>query len=221
MNGLILAEAGMTFAEAWGYGGWLMWVLLAMSIAGLACCVYFILTLRADNVAPLRLRRDLPKYLMGDDPEEARRLCEDAPSPLAAVMLATLDAIRNAPHAGAPLIAQVAESEGRRQAEAIEGRTQWLLDIATIAPMVGLLGTVIGMLGAFGSVASDVAAAKPAMLAAGVAQAIVTTIFGLLVAIPAMALYAYFRRRAGRLVSHLEGVCAELVAILSSKHAGE
>ena len=140
----------MTFAEAWGYGGWLMWVLLAMSIAGLACCVYFILTLRADNVAPLRLRRDLPKYLMGDDPEEARRLCEDAPSPLAAVMLATLDAIRNAPHAGAPLIAQVAGSEGRRQAELIEGRTQWLLDIATIAPMVGLLGTVIGMLGPSG-----------------------------------------------------------------------
>ena len=214
MNGLILAEAGMTFAEAWGYGGWLMWVLLAMSIAGLACCVYFILTLRADNVAPLRLRRDLPKYLTGDDTEEA-------PSPLSAVMLATLDAIRNAPHANATLIAQVAESEGRRQAEAIEGRTQWLLDIATIAPMVGLLGTVIGMLGAFGSVASDVAAAKPAMLAAGVAQAIVTTIFGLLVAIPAMALYAYFRRRAGRLVSHLEGVCAELIAILGSKHAGE
>ena len=221
MNGLMLTEAGMTFAEAWGYGGWLMWVLLAMSVAGLACCVYFVLTLRADNVAPLRLRRDLPKYLVSDDPEEARRLCEDAPSPLSAVMLATLDAIRNAPHADASLIAQVAESEGRRQAEAIEGRTQWLLDIATIAPMVGLLGTVIGMLGAFGSVASDVAAAKPAMLAAGVAQAIVTTIFGLLVAIPAMALYAYFRRRAGRLVSHLEGVCAELVAILGSKHAGE
>lgn len=221
MTGLLFAEAGMSFAEAWAYGGWLMWVLLAMSVAGLACCVYFLVTLRAETVAPMRLRRDLPKYLLSDDPDEARRLCEDAPSPLASVMLATLDAVRNAPHADAALIAQVAESEGRRQAELIDGRTQWLLDIATIAPMVGLLGTVIGMLQAFGAVASDVAAAKPTLLAEGVSQAIVTTVFGLLVAIPAMAFYACFRRRAGKLVSLLEGASAELVAVLGSKHAQE
>ena len=221
MSGLFLAAAGMTLAEAWACGGWLMWVLLAMSVAGVTACVYFLATLREGTVVPPRLRRDLPTYLLGDDPEEARRLCEDAPSPLAAVMLATLDAVRNAPRADAALLAQVAQSEGRRQAEAIEGRTQWLLDIATIAPLVGLLGTVIGMLGAFGAVASDVAAAKPTLLAEGVAQAIVTTIFGLAVAIPAMVFYAYFRRRAGRLVSLLESVCAELVAVLGSKHARE
>ena len=213
--------ARMTLAEAWACGGWIMWVLLAMSVAGLAACLYILLTLRLGAVAPLRLRRDLPKYLLSDDPNEARRLCEDAPSPLAAVMLATLDAVRNAPRADAMLIVQVAESEGRRQAGIIEGRIQWLLDIATIAPLIGLLGTVVGMLGAFGAVAVDVAAAKPTLLAQGVAQAIVTTIFGLIVAIPAMACYAWFRRRAAALVSVLEGASAELVAILGSKHAQE
>ncbi len=214
-------DAQMTLAQAWEYGGWLMWVLLAMSVAGVSICLYFLATLRIDTVTPRRLRRDLPTYLVADDPNEARRLCEDKPSPLSSVILATLDAIRNAPRANAELIAKVAESEGSRQAEQIQGQTQWLLDIATLAPMVGLLGTVLGMFQAFGAVASNVAAAKPTLLAEGVSKAIVTTIFGLLVAIPSMAFYAYFRRRAGRLVSELEGACAELVAIISSKHAQE
>lgn len=216
---LLVADAQMTLLQAWEYGGWLMWVLLGMSVAGVAICLYFLATFRLDNIVPKRLKRDLPTFLVSDDSNEARRLCEDSPSPLASVMLATLDAIRNAPRANSEMIAKVAESEGTRQAEQIHGQTQWLLDIATIAPMVGLLGTVLGMLQAFGAVASDVAAAKPTLLAAGVSKAIVTTIFGLLVAIPAMAFYAYFRRRASRLVSELEGSCSELVAILCSKHA--
>lgn len=213
--------ARMTLTQAWAAGGWLMWVLLAMSVAVAAVCLYFLATLRPSAVTPPRLRRDLPKYLVSDDPNEARRLCEDVPSPLSSVMLATLDAVRNAPKADATLISKVAESEGTRQADLIQGQTQWLLDIAAIAPMVGLLGTVIGMLQAFGAVAADVAAAKPTLLAEGVSKAIVTTIFGLLVAIPAMAFYAFFRRRAAKLVAGLEGACAELVAILGSKHAQE
>ncbi len=222
MTTLFLGDiAQMTFQEAWLAGGWLMWVLLGMSVIGLTICLYFLVTLQRRSVVPTRLRRDLPKYLLAEDPTEARRLCEDTPSPLAAVMLATLDAVRDAPKANLELISKVAESEGARQADDIQGKTQWLLEIAAIAPMVGLLGTVMGMLDAFGAVASDVAAAKPALLAAGVSKAIITTIFGLFVAIPAMFFYAYFRRKAGRLVSDLENACASLIAVLGSKHAQE
>lgn len=215
----ILAETGtMTLLQAWDVGGWLMWVLLAMSVMGAGLCLYFLGTLRLGAVVPNRLRRDLPKYLASDDPSEARRLCEDVPSPLSSVILSTLDAVRNAPRADVTMIAKVAESEGARQSDLIQGQTQWLLDIATIAPMVGLLGTVIGMLQAFGAVATDVAAAKPTLLAEGVSKAIVTTIFGLIIAIPMMVFYAYFRRRASKLVAELEGACAELIAVLGSKH---
>ncbi|MEG1480360.1 MAG: MotA/TolQ/ExbB proton channel family protein [Kiritimatiellia bacterium] len=215
----ILAETGtMTLLQAWDVGGWLMWVLLAMSVMGAGLCLYFLGTLRLGAVVPNRLRRDLPKYLASDDPSEARRLCEDVPSPLSSVILSTLDAVRNAPRADVTMIAKVAESEGARQSDLIQGQTQWLLDIATIAPMVGLLGTVIGMLQAFGAVATDVAAAKPTLLAEGVSKAIVTTIFGLIIAIPMMVFYAYFRRRAAKLVAELEGACAELIAVLGSKH---
>lgn len=210
----------MTFMSAWESGGALMWVLLAMSVISVTMICYFLVALRIGNVVPKRLRRDLPEYL-SSNAAEARRLCEDVPSPLSAVMIATMDALRNAPNATPEMISKVAESEGSRQADVIQGQTQWLLDIATIAPMVGLLGTVFGMLYAFGAVGSDMAAAKPTELAAGVSKAIVTTIFGLIVAIPSMACYAWFRRRAVRLVAELEGVCTEFVAILSSKHTQE
>ena len=219
MTFLAASAATMTLLEAWEHGGWVMWVLLGMSVIGATFCLYFLATLRERAVAPRRLRRDLPSYLLQADTTEARRLCEDTPSPLSAVMIATLDAVRSAPCASAELISKVAESEGARQSDLIQGQTQWLLEIATIAPMVGLLGTVMGMLSAFGAVASDLAAAKPTLLAEGVSQAIITTIFGLFVAIPAMMMYAFFRRRAAKLVATLESAWAELVAVLTSKHA--
>ena len=96
-------------------------------------------------------------------------------------------------------------AEGGRIAARAYAAVDWLADIAAIAPLVGLLGTVLGMFQAFGGIASDVSAgAKPVVLAQGVSQAIVTTIFGLVVAIPSLVLYAFFRRRAQKRVAELE-----------------
>ena len=83
--------------------------------------------------------------------------------------------------------------------------------------MIGLLGTVFGMLRAFGSVARDIASAKPVVLAEGVSQALVTTAFGLIVGIPAMMFYAYFRRRAAKQISHLEAASTDILTALMSK----
>ena len=85
------------------------------------------------------------------------------------------------------------------------GRGAQLGELAGLEPLVGLLGTVLGMFRAFGGIASDVAAgAKPVVLAQGVSQAIVTTIFGLAVAIPALLAHAFFRRRAQRRIAEIE-----------------
>jgi len=100
------------------------------------------------------------------------------------------------------------ESEGKRIAARANAAVDWLADVAAIAPLVGLLGTVLGMFQAFGGIASDVSAgAKPVVLAQGVSQAIVTTIFGLTVAIPSLVAYAFFRRRAARRIAELEEEC--------------
>ncbi len=97
-------------------------------------------------------------------------------------------------------------AEGGRIADSMMAAVDWLADIAAITPLVGLLGTVLGMFRAFGGIASDVAAgAKPVVLAQGVSQAIVTTIFGLAVAIPCLVAYAFFRRRAAKRIAEIEG----------------
>ena len=97
------------------------------------------------------------------------------------------------------------EAEGGRIADRMMSAVDWLADIAAIAPLVGLLGTVLGMFQAFGGIASDVSAgAKPVVLAQGVSQAIVTTIFGLTVAIPCLVAYAFFRRRAQKRIAEME-----------------
>ena len=96
-------------------------------------------------------------------------------------------------------------AEGARIADAMTAAVDWLADIAAIAPLVGLLGTVLGMFQAFGGIASDVSAgAKPVVLAQGVSQAIVTTIFGLVVAIPSLVAHAIFRRRVQRRIAEIE-----------------
>lgn len=104
-------------------------------------------------------------------------------------------------------------AEGRRIASRLNAAVDWLADIAAIAPLVGLLGTVLGMFQAFGGIAADVSAgAKPVVLAQGVSQAIVTTIFGLVVAIPCLCAYAVFRRRAQKRIAELETAVEEILA---------
>ena len=211
---------GMSFKQAWTYGGWIMWVLAVISVFALAMVFYFMTVLRAGAVAPRELLSDILGRVRANDLNEVRRLCDRHPCPLSAVVLASLDCLRNVPQCDVSLLRGAVESEGARQADAIQGQTEFLLDVATIAPLLGLLGTVLGMLTAFSSVASDIASAKPVVLAAGVSQAIVTTIFGLIVAIPCMAFYAWFRRRASRQISNLETASAEvLTAIIGASAA--
>lgn len=205
---------GMSFKQAWEYGGWIMWVLAALSVFALAMVFYFVIVLRAGSVTPHELMVDLLARIRANDLNEVRRLCDRHPCPLSSVVLATLDCLRNVPQCDVSLLRGATEAEGARQADAIQGQTEFLLDVATIAPLLGLLGTVLGMLTAFGSVASDIASAKPVVLAAGVSQAIVTTVFGLVVAIPCMAFYAWFRRRASRQISNLETASSEVLTAI-------
>ena len=103
------------------------------------------------------------------------------------------------------------ESEGGRIADRLMAQVEWLADLGAIAPLVGLLGTVLGMFQAFGGIASDLAAnARPVVLAQGVSQAIVTTVFGLVVSIPCLACHAFLRRRTARRIAGLESLAVDL-----------
>lgn len=195
-------------------GGWLMYVLGAMSVAGVALVIYFLVVLRREQVLPRRFLDSVRSLIREGRVVEASHACRSDSSAMAAILGAALDyALRSAkPDAG--LLREIVEGEGGRQATIIQNQTQYLLDIAVIAPMVGLLGTVMGMLTAFNTVALDLAKAKPMLLAQGVSQALVTTVAGLLVAIPAMMAYAYFRGRTSRLISDLEKNSADLLTLI-------
>jgi biopolymer transport protein ExbB len=217
------AEGVGGFAAGWRElmekGGWLMYVLLAMSLLGLALVIYFFVVLRVSQVAPRPLQRELADRIRSGAMEEARRACEYRSCPLAAVTLSALDYVRDIPSPNPELLRDVIEGAGGRQAEAIQGQTQYLLDIAAVAPMIGLLGTVFGMLRAFSGVAEGLASAQPVVLAAGVSQALITTAFGLIVGIPAMMFYAYFRRKAAKLVAYLEAASTDVLTALLTKRA--
>lgn len=211
-------KEGLSVKEIYESGGWLMHVLSGMSVLALALVIHLFAALRTDRIAPKPLRRDILEKVGADAIDDARRACEYRSCPLSDIFLAATDYMRAVPNVDPALLKDVVEGEGRRQAEAIQGRTQYLLDIAVISPMVGLLGTVFGMLRAFNAVALDIAKAKPILLAAGVSQALITTAYGLMVGIPAMMFYAYFRQSASKSVSHLESASSEVfTALLGGK----
>jgi len=207
----------MSLQEIIETGGWIMYVLGAMSILGLAFVVYFLFVLRQEEVVPAEFVKDMRQMLAAGRLDEARLIASKRPSPIAAIASAAMDYTDRTTAPDPSLLKEIIEGEGSRQAALIQNQTQYLLDIAVIAPMIGLLGTVMGMLKAFNAVALDIAKAKPMLLAAGVSQALVTTAAGLIVGIPAMIAYAYFRGRSSKLLSNLETASADLLTLLVRK----
>ena len=210
--------AGPTFEELFRAGGWIMWVLAGLSVLALANVAWLLLTLRRGVTAPRAVVHDVTDKLRQGDLDEARKVCDYRPCPFSHVAMAAIDAARNLPDGENATLSAVVEGEGARQANLLQSRSQWLLDIASIAPMAGLLGTVLGMLAAFRGVGGDtLASAKPVVLAQGVSLALVTTIAGLMVAIPCMCFYAWFRRQAAKQVATLECLAADVVMIILSR----
>lgn len=196
-------------------------VLGALSVGTLTLILYFFVVLRKRQVVPEPLRSELMEKIRAGDLDDARRLCGFRRGPLTAVMLTALDHIKSIPDADPMLLRDVVEAEGARQSESIQGQTQYLMDIAVVAPMIGLLGTVFGMMIAFNAVSDQIAVVRPTALVAGVNKAMLTTAFGLVVGIPAMMFYAYFRRCSSKLVSLLESASADLFMALLSRRAAK
>ncbi len=205
---------GIPWRWYWESGGWILYVLLAFSIFTVAVIFYLFAVLRPGPVLPASLRRELEEKIRVGAWTEALRACVYRPCPLAAVFQAVLQPLESSRTVTPVELREALESEGSRQADALQSPPQYLLDLAVIAPMVGFLGTVWGMMQAFGAISLNVEHAQPVVLANGVAQALVTTVGGLMIAIPAMMFYAYFRRRAMRLIARLETVSDELFALL-------
>ncbi|HEY1769048.1 MAG TPA: MotA/TolQ/ExbB proton channel family protein [Chthoniobacterales bacterium] len=133
---------------------------------------------------------------------------------VARVVQQTLDFMTKNPNADFAQAREIAETEGARIATSLNNRVTYLADIGTIGPLVGLFGTVVGIIKSFGALGSDLGPSYT-LLSKGISEALINTCGGLGIGITAMIFYAFFRGRAQRLVSDLESACTHIIALLS------
>jgi biopolymer transport protein ExbB len=138
---------------------------------------------------------------------------------IARVVQKMLDFTTKNPNADFQQVREIAETEGTRVAAGLNNRVVLLADIGMIAPMLGLLGTVIGIIRSFGALGADLGTARYALLSRGISEALVNTCAGLAIGIPAMIFYAFFRGRAQRIISDLESAVTHILALLSLQYS--
>ena len=180
-------------------GGWLMLPIVVCSIIAAAIILERLWSLQPKRVLPVNLAVQVKEWVHNDqlDPEHLQSLHESSPL---GQMLATGLANRRAPR---ELIKESIEDVGRHTVHELERYLHALGTIAAISPLMGLLGTVIGMIKVFAAITAS-GVGNPGVLAGGISEALITTAAGLCVAIPALIGYRYLRARVDALVVQME-----------------
>ncbi len=188
--------------------------LVVVSVIALALVVEHLLTIRRDVLMPEGLAEQLRGSVANDQLAEADQHCRATPSALSEVVAAGLAETAG----GWPAIEKGMEEALAEQSARLLRKIDYLSVIGNIAPMIGLLGTVFGMIFAFQEVAQTQGAARAAELASGIYQALVTTVGGLIVAIPSLAAFAVFRNRVDQLIAETGGAAQHAVSPLKRAH---
>ncbi len=196
-------------------GGPVMIPLGILSVIAVMLVLVYLFTLRRGAIVTKRYMTTADALLRKRDYLGLLAISNRHREAVARIMQRTLDFVTQHPEATFAEAREIAETEGTRQAAALNQRITYLADIGTIAPMLGLFGTVLGMIKSFSVVASDIVASRPIMLAEGVSEALVTTATGLVIGIPAMAAYAFFRGRVQSLIAELEAASTQLIALMA------
>jgi len=174
-------------------------VIILLSIAAVALVVEHLVTIREPVLMPPGLADEVRELAAASKLAAARQRCRMQPSFLAFVFEAGLSEVDG----GWPAVEKAMEDAAADQSARLLRKVEYLSVIGNLAPMLGLLGTVIGMILAFRRVADTQGAARAADLAQGIYLALVTTVEGLIVAIPSLAAFAVFRNRVDQLVAEV------------------
>jgi biopolymer transport protein ExbB len=188
--------------------GWPIWFLLLASVIAVALIIERSVSLRAPNIIPPELLEQVITVYrrQGMNDEALARLAKD--SPLGAVLAAGL---RN--HKSSRFVMKEAiEEAGRAVAHDLERFLTTLGTIATASPLLGLFGTVIGMIEIFGSQAPG--GTNPQLLAHGISVALYNTAFGIAISIPSLIFYRHFKNKVDTFVVEMEQLAAKLVDIV-------
>lgn len=175
--------------------GWPIWPLLACSIVALALVIERFSSLKTMKIAPPKLLGEAMVVSQSALPPADVVLKLERNSLLGEVLASGLLALGANPRISEADLRSTLEGAGRQAAHKLERYLAALATIASAAPLLGLLGTVIGMIEIFGAQAGNTGGGNPAQLAQGISIALYNTAFGLMVAIPALIFWRYFRGR--------------------------
>jgi biopolymer transport protein ExbB len=197
-------------------GGWAMIPLGLMSVITVMLVLVYLFTLRRGAILTPHYMNTADVLLKKRDYLGLLAISSRHSEAIARVVQRTLDFATKNPGASYEVVKEIAETEGASQAASLQHRTVYLADIGMLAPMVGLLGTVFGIIRSFGAIGSgNVAQSRDVLLAAGVSEALVATATGLMLGILAMAFYSLFRNRVQSLISDLEIASSHVLGLIA------
>lgn len=202
--------------------GWILIPLAIASVLAVTLIIYCFFTLTVRSITTPELLERMEPFFENEDLEGLASYVAERPQATARLVDRTLLFLERHPDATPESISSVAEAEGNRIAALLNQRVLYIMDIGVLAPLLGLMGTVVGILTSFGHIAdTNATSMRTMMLAGGVSQALVSTAGGLVVGIVSMAFYSYFRGRVGHLISILESegtLLTQELILLSRRH---
>jgi biopolymer transport protein ExbB len=191
-------------------GGFIMWPILLSSIIGLAVSIDRFLMLRKAKINVPAFMVRIRGFIKKKDISGAISYCMQEKSPVANMVRKGLKKYKY----GHDRVKDAIENAGSQEISKLEKGLSVLASVAGIAPLLGFLGTVTGMIQAFMTIQDLAGAANPSDLAGGIWEALITTAFGLIVGIPALALYNYFLSAVKRLVGEMETVANDVIDVI-------
>ena len=198
-------------------GAGFMGVVLIALILGLALCIERIIYLNLATTDTDKLLADIDEALKGKKGmEDAKEVCRNTPGPVASIFYQGLERSSE----GIDMVEKSIVAYGSVQMGRLERNTSWISLFIALAPMLGFMGTVIGMIGAFDAIEAN-NNISPALVAGGIKVALLTTVFGLIVAMILQVFYNYIISKIDSLVNSMEDASITLIDILARQNVAK
>lgn len=201
-----------SFLDVLVLGGWVMIPIVLLSVLMIYLFVERLITLRRARIDPQVITRRIREYVQAGDIGGAMGYCASQDKPITRILKHGLERL------GRPIseIQDAVQAAGGHEAFELEKRTDLLASIAGIAPMLGFLGTVTGMIQAFQEIQRLQGNVDPSVLAGGIWEALLTTAAGLAVGIPALFFYNFLLTRIKRLINDMERSATDFIDLLQA-----
>ena len=194
-----------------GFMGFMVWLaLLATSMAGVGLIIDSFVKIQGKKIVPDILVERIREAMQQGDVMKALDHCDEEPGPLSNILSAGFTNVEE----GFEVIQDSIGVAADLESEKLMQKVAYINLVGNLAPMLGLLGTVVGMIKAFKTLAVGAGAAASSTLALNISLALSTTAAGLFIAVPAVGFYYYFRNRATNIILGMEGLTLDLVKVL-------